>query len=425
MRRFPLIAFLILSLAPVPVAASTCTSQVGPWIAPPARVPSGIPGFHAAWYGQSGYMSLCPGDQATAVVAYYNSGAQGWVLGKMGEAAYLGTWWNEPGQDQASVLGGDGQLGGPNTAWPRFNRLAVPTTTWVGPGQVGWFRFTLQAPTTPGTYRLGIRPLIEGATWMEDYGVFWELTVLNPDGSLPARTAPDPRGLAYAEGLGLLAGDIRDVHAGVGHVSAYLQTTTGRDRSSPATARMSVGDGTDQYCCITQGSTISIVTSNPAWRTPPAAAADTWPADTERTELAAHEYVHLWQHELGGDACMLGVRWIAEGMAESFAYGSLVADGAIPAANLDVFTRRQLRSATYVPLSSLEMAFGPARANPFSVAYLAVDRLLAAGGRDRLRTYCERVGRGQEWHAAFLATFGETTDAFYSRFESYRLEYVQ
>ena len=57
---------------------------------------------------------------------------------------------------------------------------------------------------------------------------------------------------------------------------------------------------------------------------PPAAAPDTWTPSTERKELAAHEYIHLWQYELGGSACMLGPRWISEGMAESLAYRSLV-----------------------------------------------------------------------------------------------------
>ena len=37
---------------------AVCSSTVGPGIAPPANVPSGIPGFHASWYGQSGYMTL-------------------------------------------------------------------------------------------------------------------------------------------------------------------------------------------------------------------------------------------------------------------------------------------------------------------------------------------------------------------------------
>ena len=426
MRRLLLLAAFVVSLLPVrPVSAATCTSAIGPGISPPATVPAGLPGFHAAWFGQSGYMSLCPGDTATAVVAYYNTGSRGWTQARMGEAAYLGTWSAEPGQDQASILGGDGELGSPATGWPRFNRVAEQPAAWVGPRQIAWFQFAVQAPSLPGTYRLGIRPLIEGATWMEDYGVFWQVTVLNPDGSAPAPTAGEPRALNYVQGGGLLAMDIHDEHDGIDRAAAFLLATTARDRVQPATIRMDVGTGAEQYCCITQGSTISLVTSNPAWRTPPAAAADTWPADIERTELAGHEYVHLWQHELGGDACMLGVRWIAEGMSESFSYGALVAGGIIPAANLDLFTRRQLRDATYVPLSSLETTFGPARANPFSVAYLAVDRLLAANGRGRLRTYCERVGAGQEWHAAFAATFGETTDSFYSRFESFRLEFQQ
>ena len=55
--------------------------------------------------------------------------------------------------------------------------IAVQPAAFVGPGQVSWFQFTVQAPMTPGTYRLYLRPLVEGATWMEDYGVFWLVTV--------------------------------------------------------------------------------------------------------------------------------------------------------------------------------------------------------------------------------------------------------
>jgi hypothetical protein len=175
-----------------PVAAATCTPDVGPGIPAPASPPAGIPGFHASWYGQSGYQSLCPGQTSTAVVAYYNSGSLGWVRGVMGQVAYLGTWQPEPGQDLPSVLGGDGQLGSPNTAWPRYNRVAAQPAAYVGPGQVAWFQFTLKAPQTPGTYRLAIRPLVEGATWMEDYGVFWVLTVKNADGTPPPTPTPTP-----------------------------------------------------------------------------------------------------------------------------------------------------------------------------------------------------------------------------------------
>jgi hypothetical protein len=140
-------------------------------------VPSGIPGFHAAWYGQSGYMTLCPGDTQTATVAMYNSGSNGWVRGVLGQVGYLGTWNPIPGQDQPSVLGGDGQLGSPDTGWPRYNRVAIQPANYVGPNQVAWFQFNIRAPQIPGTYDLYIRSLIEGAQWMEDYGIFWRITV--------------------------------------------------------------------------------------------------------------------------------------------------------------------------------------------------------------------------------------------------------
>src|SRR5207253_577892 len=109
------------------------------------------------------------------------------------------------------------------------------------------------------------------------------------------------------------------------------------------TTRISTGSAT--YCCLAHLDGIDIVTGNSEWVSPRAAAADTWTADTERKELAAHEYVHVWQGELGGTACMLGPRWLSEGMAE--------------------------------------------------------------------------------WLAAFAQAFGEPTDAFYARFESFRSAYLR
>ena len=185
-RNVLIVFALVIALAPTYGSrAATCTNNVGAGIAPPARVQSGLSGFHASWYGQSGYMSLCMGTKATATVAFYNSGSRGWVAGRMGEVAYLGTWMPEPGQDSASILGGDGTLGSPATGWPRYNRLAAQPAQYVGPNQVAWFQFDVIAPPVPGTFRLALRPLIEGTQWMEDYGVFWVVTVLNADGTPP------------------------------------------------------------------------------------------------------------------------------------------------------------------------------------------------------------------------------------------------
>src|SRR5258708_15931574 len=174
-----------------PAAAATCAASVGPGVPPPTAFAAGQPGFHAQWYGQSGYPTLCPGGRSPATVADYNAGSRGWVSGRLGEVASLGTWAPEPGQDRASPLGGDGALGSPATGWPRYNRIALQPSAYVGPGQVAWFQFTIQAPAIPGVYRLYLRPLVEGATWMEDFGVFWLVTVLNPHRT----TAPPPRAM--------------------------------------------------------------------------------------------------------------------------------------------------------------------------------------------------------------------------------------
>jgi hypothetical protein len=199
--------------APSSAPLLACNNSEGPGIPPPAGLPTGIPGFHAQWYGQSGYPTLCPGARSTATVAYYNSGSLGWVSGKLGEVAYLGTWDSEPGQDRASPLGGDGTNGSPATGWPRYNRIAIQPAPYVGPGQVAWFQFTIQAPQQPGFYRLYLRPLIEGATWMEDFGVFWLVTVLNPDGTRP----PEPAAVSSVTGYSRI-----DVQTSAGTFSMYL-----------------------------------------------------------------------------------------------------------------------------------------------------------------------------------------------------------
>lgn len=219
----------------LPADASTCVSSVGPGIPPPASLPAGVPGFHARWYGQSGYMSLCPLDRATATVAYYNAGSRGWVSGRMGEVAYLGTWGPEPGQDRASQLGGDGTNGSPATGWPRYDRVATQPAAYVGPGQVAWFQFALQAPATPGTYRLYLRPLVEGATWMEDEGVYWTITVLNPDGTPPVSRLPAaPRGWPASLQLGLTSppGDAASLRADTSLTMRYQYLAGGVNTGS-------------------------------------------------------------------------------------------------------------------------------------------------------------------------------------------------
>jgi len=119
-------------------------------------------GFHSAWAGQSANPTLVPGQAATLVVAFRNTGYRGWYADSPGQQASLGV--SSPLDATHPELG----VG---------NRLAVQSTSYIGPGQTGWFAFDIHAPSTPGTYRLDVRGVIDGATWLEDAGVYWTITV--------------------------------------------------------------------------------------------------------------------------------------------------------------------------------------------------------------------------------------------------------
>ena len=123
-------------------------------------------GFHSAWAAQSPNPTLAPGEVTTLVVALANTGYRGWYQGSPGQQATIAT---------SSPL----DVARPELAqgWLTGNRIATTTTSYVGPGQTGWFQFQIHAPSTPGTYRLDVRGVIDGATWLEDAGVYWTITV--------------------------------------------------------------------------------------------------------------------------------------------------------------------------------------------------------------------------------------------------------
>jgi hypothetical protein len=132
--------------------------------APPAPVAPASRSFHASFYTESAFPVASPGQTVQWVIAFTNSGATGWSVN--GSAVRLGTWLP---QDAPSIL--------ESGSWIASNRPAQQTTTYVAPGQQGWFIVNLTAPAQRGTYRLHLRPLIEGVTWLEDSGAFVDLVV--------------------------------------------------------------------------------------------------------------------------------------------------------------------------------------------------------------------------------------------------------
>jgi glucose/arabinose dehydrogenase len=124
-------------------------------------------GWHAAFVDQSPWPKLAPGSTSAYTVRFRNIGTEAWVRGAPapGRQANLGI----PGDDRSySFLG---------VNWPAPDRPAVQAEASVRPGEIASFTFTVRAPAQPGLYRIPLRPVVDGITWLEDAGVFLVIDV--------------------------------------------------------------------------------------------------------------------------------------------------------------------------------------------------------------------------------------------------------
>jgi hypothetical protein len=123
------------------------------------------PSYHAAFATQSDFPVAAPGQVVQWIVAFRNTGASTWSVSGA-NPLHLGT--GRP-LDVPSDLA--------SARWLTANRPAQQTTLDVAPGQDAWFVVELVAPPAPGTYRLYVRPVIDGAEWLEDAGAYVDLVV--------------------------------------------------------------------------------------------------------------------------------------------------------------------------------------------------------------------------------------------------------
>jgi len=133
--------------------------------APPA--PTVVPGagqYHSSWVDQAAYPILAPGQTADVFVRFRNTGTAAWVKDVFGQQANLG------------INGDDRRFAAFAVNWPTPDRPAVQSEAVIEPGQIGTFRFTVRGPADAGMYALHLRPVIDGLTWMEDQGVFFNVT---------------------------------------------------------------------------------------------------------------------------------------------------------------------------------------------------------------------------------------------------------
>ncbi|MEK6206214.1 MAG: CAP domain-containing protein [Chloroflexota bacterium] len=155
--------------APVSRAAVTPTTRVASPVArfvyPPIALPPDS-GYHASWNAQTPDPIIYAGERTTLVVSLKNTGSRGWYLNVPDQRVVLGT--SDPQDSERTELAVD---------WLSGNRLTSMTTDYVGPGEVGWFRFAVRAPATTGDYTLALRGVVDGVGWLEDDGIFFTIHV--------------------------------------------------------------------------------------------------------------------------------------------------------------------------------------------------------------------------------------------------------
>jgi hypothetical protein len=131
--------------------ASSATAAPSAALAPaPFEVPP-LSAYGAAFDSQGAYPTTMPNGTVEWVVALRNTGSAGWYRGIEGAQAAL--------------------------ALPDGTGVAVQSTSYVAPGQVGWFVVRFRARAEVGSYTVPLRPRIDGRGPLPDLGIFAVVTV--------------------------------------------------------------------------------------------------------------------------------------------------------------------------------------------------------------------------------------------------------
>ncbi len=137
-----------------------------------------FPTYSAHFVSQNGYPTLIVGQPYNFQLTLRNTGGATWQKGIVN----LGT---DRGQDR---IPGFIREGGHPSGWLKENRIEMVEAS-VAPGETGTFSFwyTVPAGKAPGIYREYFRPVADGISWLEDWGIYWDVRIVSLPDSFRAR----------------------------------------------------------------------------------------------------------------------------------------------------------------------------------------------------------------------------------------------
>ena len=146
-----IVAGLLLQQAHPGAEAGAANAGTMPALVRPAFDVPPLGAYSATFESQAPYPSASPNSTVEWTLALRNTGSAGWYRGVDGA--------------QASLILDDGTV------------VAVQSTQYVGPGQVGWFTARFRAPSEPGPHTVRLRPAINGRGPLPDLGIHTVVTV--------------------------------------------------------------------------------------------------------------------------------------------------------------------------------------------------------------------------------------------------------
>ncbi len=247
-----------------------------------------------------------------------------------------------------------------------------------------------------------------------------------------------PPNAAYQFGAGVSAADQATVKRVFARVFPYLV----RDWAVPVDLPLTIVWDNDKEAlargyALQTGSSIeysrALVNSTPAVATPTGTVVNasevTASEEWGTARIVAHELFHVAQHAFAGRAAMMGgepdvpgagPRWFIEGSAELVGW-SVAAAAGMPALPLEGANEEAGVRQASLPLRSSETLQG-IKSDRFAypVSHFALKYLMRGRPGPTLAAFWRQIAGGLTWQASFASTFGQTIDAFYTAFESYR-----
>lgn len=121
--------------------------------------------LRSRWVSQRVPQVIGLGKTGTATFVFRNIGSTSWIR-------------SSPAEARLGVVGDDTRLFdlGMAVGWPAPNRLAVQAEDVVAVGDVATFTFRLRGSVT-GIHHILVRPVVDGVTWMDDDGAYFDFVV--------------------------------------------------------------------------------------------------------------------------------------------------------------------------------------------------------------------------------------------------------